>query len=345
MKKFLFFAAAASVALVSCVNDETMEMAPVAKKVSFDAPVFNTQTRANLYGEMYKDTKGDNLYNKTEEFVVYAVKHNGTFASTAWGGTTYMNGVKVSFNNDLNGWKDATKDWYWPEDGDYLTFGAYSPAEITGTVTKTNAGLKLTGFEVPATTATQYDLMYSDYKTDCNNGSITTVDEYNGVPLTFNHALSSIKFKIKKNAAITGTATLKSIKISGVNYKGDLSWNADGTEAWTVTNDPITTPYTVFAGATAQTFTSTEELAQDCDVLLLPQELTDDAKVEIIYTLDGTEYTKTFKLNTLANTTETVDEWKMGTRYTYIISLDAEIIYFAPKPATWTDVTGITIAL
>lgn len=334
MKKFLFFAAAASVALVSCVNDETMEMAPVAKKVSFDTPVMNTQTRATKFGEI-KTT-----YPTNENFVVYAVRHEGNF--TAWtAGTAFMSNVEVTYNSAKNGWGNSTTDYYWPEDGDKLTFGAFSPTDVASAASYTDKGLQLSAFTVPATLATQYDLMYSDLAT--NKTANETYGGYTGVPINFNHALSSVEFKIAKSSELKETATLTKIEVVGLANTGAFDQNIGGTAQWTGTSGSET--YDVFTGS--QEFTTAETRAHNggADMLLLPQTLTNAAIVNITYTLNGQSYTRPVALNELKDaSSNVVSTWVMGTRYVYTISLNADVIYFAPKPADWKQ-TDITIAL
>lgn len=333
MKKFLFFAAAASVALVSCVNDETMEMAPQAKKVSFDTPVMNTQTRATNFGEI------DNPYPTNENFVVYAVRHDGNF--TTWAaGTAFMSNVEVTYKTDKNGWGNSTTDYYWPEDGDKLTFGAFSPTDVASAATYTDKGLQLSSFTVPATLATQYDLMYSDLAKDKTANE--TNEGYTGVPINFNHALSSIVFNIVKDSELKETATLTKIEVVGLANTGAFDQNIGGTAKWTGTSGSET--YDVFTGS--QEFTTTAARAHNggADMLLLPQTLTDAAIVNITYTLNGQSYTRPVTLNTQTDGSNVVSTWAMGTRYVYTISLNADVIYFAPKPADW-DQTDITITL
>lgn len=334
MKKFLFFAAAASVALVSCVNDETMEMAPQAKKVSFDTPVMNTQTRATKFGEI------ETTYPQNENFVVSAVRHTGDF-STWTAGTSFMSKVEVTYNTDKNGWGNSTTDYYWPEDGDKLTFGAFSPTDVASVASYTDKGLQLSAFTVPATLATQYDLMYSDLA--LNKTANETNGGYTGVPINFNHALSSIVFNIVKDSELKETATLTKIEVVGLANAGAFDQNIGGTAQWTGTSGSAT--YDVFTGSQEFTTTATRAHNGGADMLLLPQTLTSDAIVNITYTLNGQTYTRPVALNNLTDaSSNVVGTWVMGTRYVYTISLNANVIYFAPKPAGWNQ-TDIKIAL
>lgn len=343
MKKFLAFATLASVALVGCVNDEKMEMTSGAQKISFDTPVMSTQTRAKL-GEIDGTT-----YPTDEDFKVYAIKHSESFTSTTWEANDdpyYMNGVTVDYVAAIDGWKFTGKEYYWPEDGSYLTFAAYSPADASGTATYNNNGLNLVDFLVPAATENQYDLMYSDIKSDCTSESMIGNSEYSGVPIVFNHALSSINFSIIKDESIANVATLHSIKIYGVKGQGDFVQNPLGTAAWTAKGGNITSGNAYVVTNTDNTFTTAKTEVNKNDVLLLPQDLTGDAKVAISYTLDGTKYDREFSLNTFKSGGTVIDKWEMGKRYNYVVSIAVNSIYFAPSIKTsWVDVDDIKVEL
>ena len=335
MRRILLVATMASVALASCVNEESMDLAQKAKKVSFDTPVMNTQTRATNFGEI------ETTYPKDENFVVYAVRHSGNF--TTWtAGSAFMSNVEVTYNTEANGWGNSTTDYYWPEDGNKLTFGAFSPTDVANVASYTDKGLQLSAFTVPATLATQYDLMYSDLAK--NKTANETNGGYTGVPINFNHALSSVVFQIAKSSELKETATLTEIEVVGLANTGAFDQNIDGAAQWIGTSGSAT--YDVFTGSQEFTEDPTRAHNGEADMLLLPQTLTNDAIVYITYTLNnGQTYTRPVTLNELTDaSSNVVNTWVMGTRYVYTISLDADVIYFAPEPANWEQ-TDITIAL
>lgn len=329
MKKFLAFATLASVALVGCVNDEKMEMTSGAQKISFDTPVMSTQTRATNFGEI------ETTYPTTENFVVYAVKHTDAFTSTTWDAATdFMTGVVVKYNSTANGWGNETTDYYWPEDGDKLTFGAFSPTDVASVASYNNDGLTLSSFTVPATLGAQYDLMYSDLAVDKTQNE--TYGGYTGVPINFNHALSSIQFNIAKDSKLKETANLTGITVKSVADNGKFCQNltqATPQAAWSDVTGSAS--YSVFSGS--KEITSTSTLVHSDDMLLLPQTLENASVVTIAYTLNGIPYERNVKLNELKSGLEVINKWEMGVRYVYNISLDANVIYLAPKPDDWTS--------
>ena len=79
-------------------------------------------------------------------------------------------------------------------------------------------------------------------------------------------------------------------------------------------------------------------------IIALPQDLGDDAKVTVEYTIQSSgstaiEQTKTVDLKTLTA------EWKMGYRYIYNITISLSKIYFSPEVEAWKDETMSSIDL
>lgn len=351
MKKFLFFAAAASVALVSCVNDETMEMAPQAKKVSFDTPVFNTQTRAEVTGEIDGTT-----YPANEKFVVFAKQSEGDL--TAWenGEEFWGTGLEsITVQKENNGWEHATNNYYWPKTTDNawkLSFNAYSPAENgSASVTCTNVGLTITDFVVNSTVDQQVDLMYSGpilNRTEEQDGT-------NGVQVVFKHALSSVVFAAVENDD-AAEYEINTIKVYGLSYdKGTFCENLTngitaGTPSWKsrAKNGTEVSYSPAVLTAAVPVATATEITNGTSAILAIPQALTDDAKVEINYTVTPTNgvartYTKTIKLTDFTKTDHTqILSWDMATRYTYVIKFKGtQKIFFVPEVTDWTNADAV----
>lgn len=370
MKRFLFLSALASVSLASCVNDEVMEVTSQAsdQKITFNAPVIGGVTRAvTATGEI------TGIYPKDESFKVYAVWHKNSF--TTWAsGTEYMKDVTVSnatYDTDdegSTGWTPATgNEYYWPEGGGYLTFAAYSPADAKGTISYDAAtGLKITGFEVESNAASQYDLLYSkrtydqtkENQTDNNN-------DYDGVDIVFQHALSSIQFAARtEDDYKTTTIELTGVKLYGVNSKGDFNEGVsetktetvDGTSntvnrgtnyynspEWTNQSEIVaeTNAYVAYANATGLTLEKNAQslngTTEQTDLILLPQTLpTSGATVIVDYTIKttGDEIAQQAEVEI----DDLIATWEPGKRYTYTIVIGLDKIYFAPIVENWVDV-------
>lgn len=345
MKKFMLFAAMASVVLTSCVNEDMEVMESASKKaISFDMPVMKP-TRAA--GEI-----DGTVYPTTETFKVYCKSYTGTYAG--WTGGDYFAAAGEDVAFDGSEWSTATVH-YWPELGNKLAFAAYSPAAASahGTFAQTNTGLTITGFSTQDDVANQYDLMYTPRVVDLDKNSAGT-----DVPLAFKHALTSVVFKATKTDA-DATYTIKSLSVNGlVSTTGDFNQNipnaadTDGTASWTNLATATDKTYNILADKTidvAQAGTNLTGAGSTAGaataLLLIPQSVVDaDPTVTITYTkttgsntLDATAEIKL--IDFVDGSSNKVETWAMGNRYIYNIIFGAnKPIYFAPSVADWTDV-------
>ena len=395
MKKILLGTAIVSVALASCVSEEANHLANQMKsKITFDSPVMygNENSRANVYGEIGSHSYGVESagqvtysYPQNELFQIYAVNHEGDFAGWKENQKADFNNTAIAYDSDVDGWapKNGDNYYYW-ETGKKMTFAACSPAEldVDGCVrTYGAAGLTITDFAVNADPQKQYDLLFSTRS--CNNTSENMqsgADKYSGVPVKFQHALSSIRFSLRNTSS--ETVVLTKITIDKVKYKGTFTENIEEkaenyaqyergvnvNPKWTVVSDVITEEYKAFEGevtfpSEAQYVTQLVAKADnDSEVhqlLLMPQELSEDAKVTVYYTVNGTPNTKevTLKgLNSVKNVDTAHEEyaainaWEIGKRYTYRLYYSSETakkdkIYFAPETDNWEDVDVIVVKL
>jgi hypothetical protein len=357
MKKLFFIAAIAGAALVSCTKNE---VAPVAEQqeITFAAPVVGPQTKAQ-YGEI-----GVN-YNEAEHFGVYAVHSADNL--TEWAdGTLYMGTTGVGLEclkaAGENYWAPATP-YHWPKEGK-LSFAAYSPFGVTGTVSYGSAGLSVAGHTVSTNTAEHVDFLYAPriYNYQESTMNSTTKEEeagdddskykYDGVNILFEHAMSSIVFKVARAAGIDASTiiTLNSITLEkpymkadfnetitdGATYSAVPAWSNWAAAAYVVTYStpsvPLTTTLTEYVNNT------------DDDIILIPQTLTDNVKVVLNYDITTPGSHKINQVTKIQLNAHT-PAWGMGTRYTYHITIGMEEIIFDPAVTPWTDVVvpGITL--
>ena len=346
MKKFMLFAAMASVVLTSCVNEDMEVMESASKKaISFDMPVMKP-TRAA--GEI-----DGTIYPTGETFKVFCKSYTGAY--TDWtAGADYFNaaGEDVAYNGSK--WSTATVH-YWPELDNKLAFAAYSPAAASahGTFAQTQTGLTITGFSTQDDVVNQYDLMYTPRVIDLDKNSAGT-----DVPLAFKHALTSVVFNATKTDS-DATYAIKSLTLNGkITTTGNFNQNIDNPDE--LDGDATWTP----AAATAKTYSilssKTIDVAQagtnltgvgstagaTTALLLIPQSVVDaNPTVTITYTktTGGNTLDATATINLidfLDGSSNKVNTWVMGNRYIYNIIFGAnKPIYFAPSVTDWTDVT------
>ena len=347
MKKFMLFAAMASVVLTSCVNEDMEVMESASKKaISFDMPVMKpTRAAGEIDGAVYPTT---------ETFKVFCKSYTGAY--TDW--TTHADyfattGENVAYNGSK--WSTATVH-YWPELGNKLAFAAYSPADASGTFAQTQTGLTITGFSTENNVAYQYDLMYTPRVVNLDKN-----DAGSDVPLAFKHALTSVVFKAKKTDA-DATYTIKSLTVNGkVSTTGDFDQSiptpagTDGTATWKNLATATDMTYSILADKTidvAQAGTNLTGVGSAAGattaLLLIPQVVDANTTVTITYTKtaggSSLDATATIKLNNFLDGTAVpaapVTTWAMGHRYIYNITFGAnKPIYFNPTVTDWTDVT------
>jgi hypothetical protein len=382
MKKNLFFFLAAGMAFASCVSDQTVGEQGVKEpaKLTFSSPLMqsNGGTRANYYGEigdhMYSGSSTIYHYPKEEDFLIYAVQHEGDFARWTSATPHEINGKVVKYDMNVDGWAPKTDGggyYYWP--AGKMSFAASSPADLEcagATRTYGADGVTIENFEVNGNAEHHYDLLYSNRTLNKTaEDMLDAASYYSGIPIDFKHALSSVRFSIKNESE--ANVFLKSIKVFGVKYKGTFKEQLNETTnvqdpKWTLNDDLVTSgnAYIGFQGSVqfqAAPYYVAQLAAEDTDapdenekcnqLLLMPQTLTDAATVVVTYTVNGSERSKTAKLNAgidvLGNS---VSAWDPGVRYTYRLvygkaAADQDRIYFAPGAAEWTDHAVVVIEL
>lgn len=342
MKKFMLFAAMASVVLTSCVNEDMEVMESASKKaISFDMPVMKP-TRAA--GEIDGTT-----YPTDETFKVFCKSYTGTYADWTAGADYFAAaGEDVAYNGSK--WSTATVH-YWPELGNNLAFAAYSPATASGTFAQTQTGLTITGFSTQDDVANQYDLMYTPRVIDLDKNDAGT-----DVPLVFKHALTSVVFKATKTDA-DATYKIISLTVNGkVSTTGDFNQNIltpaelDGTPVWTPETATDMT-YSILSGKNIDVAQAGTDLTgvgstagASTALLLIPQGVDANTTVTITYTktTGGNSLNASATINLIDfvdGSSNKVNTWVMGNRYIYNIIFGAnKPIYFNPSVADWTDV-------
>lgn len=349
MKKLMLLAATASVALVGCVNDEKMEMTSEAQKISFDNPVMNTQTRAEVTGEIVGAD-----YPDTEKFKVFAKQTDGDLTTWDDAEDFWTDAEEVSSpDGDGTNWYTET-DYYWPRGNYKLSFAAYSPSDVTGVTYADATGFKVENFAVNGTVASQVDLMYA-YQENCTG----EVNGTSGVGLNFKHALSSVVFSAQ-NTNKNASYTITNVKVIG-KFVTTATFTEKNTLTWEGTASTEDVTYTVYDNTTGVTLDAattennpenyitgkTSTAGATSALLPIPQDVPEDAKVVITYTetpsngAKATTHEKEVKLKHFfkaGSTTETIGSWDVTNRYTYVFKFgETDKIFFVPKVSDWTN--------
>ena len=348
MKKSIFLAAVACVALVGCTKNErfTDDVRDAAKVPLVFSPLSSPSTKA-IAGEMPA------AYNTGETFVAFAGWTNGDYTNGAAVTEFFVNNLTTaicSYDATWTCWKPA-QTYYWPKTGK-LTFEALSPSDVQYHCASIGhtwaAGFSLDDFAVRGGIADQYDLMYSDrefnkvrslYSPAADANPSDPYDEtsgdagsYKGVDLIFRHALSSIVFKVKTKADYTNaTITLTGLTINNAYSTGDFAegGNDGAAGSWSVTpawsNQTAAVDYSVFSGSQVVTYNSGTAQAVSplvgsaSNIILLPQALehtsaTDNVTVTVTYTVaqnggSALPQTAVIKLKDLTSSSTAITAW------------------------------------
>ena len=209
------------------------------------------------------------------------------------GSTWESNKTSLSPDGKINDLQVSKADgtWktnvYWPGSTKKATFFAYAPYRDTNASITTNGTPSVT-YTVPSTISAQQDLLIAKSTEDI------LCDGKTQPSLTFDHALTAVTFK--QGNLPTGYS-IKSIEISGVYNKGELSF--EGTE------------WTGLSTVEGNTYTTTSL----SDVLfLMPQIIPSGAKLKVTFTDGSTDYP--FEADLSDN------EWKKGYKYIYSLSVN-----------------------
>lgn len=349
MKKLLFFAAAASVALVACTKNE---VAQLDHEITYQtvqtraASAFSTSNHFFSYAYFLpKDKTWDTDYSSSDA-------------------KPYISNAEIKFG--ANNWK-ADDTYYWPKQGS-LTFFAWStnnanPAIAEGTVTcSKEKGIEVATYKL--TSNRNVDFLVADIVKDAKANTTTVSTWEKGVPTIFKHALSSIAFKVQtvisktdtlgKNYSTEGvTFTVKSIELQGVctSAKYEQTWNSGSTASSHKWSSLGTGDIPAFYGSQVANATPEDlEIASATDYeIVIPQKFDGLQNIKIVYDI-------TTEFITGSPVTETVTEikdlrtiytsnWKPGKKYTLTIKLSMDEILWAPTVEEWEVVSATDISI
>lgn len=228
-----------------------------------------------------------------------------------WGGydnkaTNVFNDVTVQSPN----WTYTGGPQYWIPGKTYNFYGVY-PASVTASVT--NDGIiTVDNFDCSKFGEEAVDLMTATATGDGSNPK--------PVAMEFKHQLSKVNIIATVEG---GNCIVNSVTFSGMATKG--SYNS--TSGWSNT--------------TTGSFISSESKVLDTtgfdllgDLLLIPQTVTEEFKINVNYTLDDETQAKEISLPT------SIDQWEAGQSYKYTLTFKGNNIIFTVNVASWGHSTG-----
>ena len=246
-------------------------------------------------------------------FTAYKYENSGAAAS-AWTLHTSPAVMEAACDGSRSGrskkWVPTTR-LLWPGSG-YVKYFAYAPFEAAGaTITAASGAAPSIAYTVPATYDEQVDLLVADVASSCEyegDPLVTAID----VPLTFNHLLTAIRFRVGKGLSIS------SVSIKGVYNKGTLSLG-DATRAWTLDNASKAT-YTITSPTlkTDPTDSDYSIVNDEYTLILMPQTLPVGAVIEATVTKDSFPKTITAIMEG--------EVWAPGKLITYTITTEENVV-------------------
>lgn len=305
----------------SDLGESTYELEPVEMegKVNGKTVYLTAEVTEGFPGDNHPMTRGTQI---TETNKKDLMKTFGVSAYTDQKGTPdYMYNEEATLDTD--GYWYPTGTYYWPAKKQ-LSFYAWYPSAADGmTLTdNTHPGAPVMTYIVPDDVKKQQDVMSAVV---IGKDNPTLADGFATTDLTFNHALSAVKFVAGDDLP---NCVVKSIKLDGVRYKGTYTL---GTDAWTLTDD--TQAFTLRLNkVVAGNGGAITEDGKGETLFMMPQTLSDDAKIEVVLN-DGTA---DFTVGASIGGTK----WEMGKTYTYHISNNfVSLITTNDKFVAFTDET------
>lgn len=265
-----------------------------------------------LIGEVTQSSVADVQYVSRGTQIEPSLDGMQPFGVTAFlEGGKYMDNVEVTREESGSTvtWKPAS-NYLWPA-GKVLDFYARHPLALDGLTM--NSDLTSADYTVNADNSKQADLMFAvaKGKTEPTGGGSTS--------LTFNHALTAIKFVCGANME---AGTLKSISLEDVCSQG--TYAVEG-----MTWSDVKTPATFSLSVDKSTAGSKEGDALTDNTqtfFMIPQTLSADAKVKVVFEDATGTKTLTAKIGG--------QKWERGTTITYRVSTTS-IIYVPEFTVIW----------
>lgn len=364
MKKFMFLAATAALALSSCSNEEALEQPQAVAEndgaVNFSAYTAR-QTRAEIHDVAQLALTGFGVFAYAQETQGF----DAFMTSTVTPNFMYNQQV-VSMNSGVD-WTYAPTKFYSNNPGAKHSFFAYAPyIATTAFGTTGNPSLVFnTMYQGPALkytfSTTGVDILCAPAFIDKEKPAFANIDtevQYDGNPgkmsFAFKHALSKLSFNIQTwvdeqtDAAACGTATtpvpssettitVKSIKLignfatTGILRLRDGKWDTSAAETQSV--EIVNTPYVMAA-------TGIEEVpAAWQNLLFIPADGAEVFKIQIVYDVTTTDTGDSKNSSTITNTITSEQAFPLAqnTAYQYHLNLGLETVRFDATVTDWED--------
>lgn len=234
----------------------------------------------------------------------------GWYAKEGLGPYEVFGGVTVSRSDGGWGYEGGTQ--YWLPGFTYDFYGVYPASGINASYTS-DGTLTVQDFDCSKTGSEAVDLMTAQ----CTGMS---GDDPQLVAMPFGHELARVNVVATVEG---GNATVTKIVFEGMATKGDYS--NIGTDGWSITAKGS------FTNSTPQTL-NTEGVDLLGDMLLIPQEVSEDFTLTVDYSVGGVDQPqKVIALPT------TISRWEAGQSYKYTLSFKRNTLTVTVKVVDWKE--------
>lgn len=323
MKKRSLIVLAGAIMLLSACEDN--------KVLNSIDPIRDNSTQinfANYVSGLTRASKGVGAtFVSGDEIEVYGLQNvNGEY------GKLFNNQLVTNTGQEIWSYSPVK---YWEKNSTYDFYAVY-PYAVASSFDFEGRTFSITDFTVANKESDQIDLMIAK--------QITDHQPFNVVNFEFSHILSNVNFYYKTSDDFN-TEGIKSVDVisfdvTGLYSKGSFAqtgWNSNSafTGAWTA---DVTSLYDMpEVKSAAYTIGNTKAASLATDLLLLPQQINDNAKLSITFKLvysDDTEsiFERSVALNKIVGNKvstptqkEKLAKWEPNYRYNYIVSVDPSI--------------------
>ena len=240
-------------------------------------------------------------------------------------------GGQSTFSNQKIVWDETNGVWtysplqYWKQ-GAYKFRAVWPDSVYTYTDGLTGNDAVITGFTVPSDTAKQSDLLMSGIV----SGTLSdTSNPPTGISFDFRHILSKVIFKVKKETAAQDDDVFRIIEftVTGMKNKGSYTgsnttgtWNYAGATSLTCTKSYALPGLKIDKGVTSTDWSKAKLIWKD-GLLLLPQSISGDVKVNVTFSVTHDSKTDTKSLS-LSLPSPSTGGWAAGKQYTYQLDIN-----------------------
>lgn len=271
-----------------------------------------------VFSTEISSTKGASLYESNIiDFGVYAFySENGVFDANISKPDFFYNQM-VSRDQEQMVWSyEPVKFWPLGEQNkvSFFAYAPYVPAGNENGITlsgESEIGVPSLTYVVPTDVSKQPDLLIANALYNRNGG---------GVAFSFEHALARISFEVGGKGH-----SVKSVVVTGVSTQGDLDMELP--VEWTNLNTPQNVDFSAglaIEDASDHVFIASDEphniLANDGYLMMLPQILTENSKLRIVYDDDQ-----------LVELSLNNNSWEAGKNYVYRIHISYEGVEIKPN--------------